>query len=71
MGRKHCMMYYAGYKYLNYNRKTGNHRLLNLQTGDIEIWHSTSGKIGIPYKNTFLYFVDIEYNQFKWRRTTL
>jgi hypothetical protein len=59
---KHCKMYYAGYKHLTCDRNTHQHRLLNLQTNEVELWCPIPSdiKIGIPYKNTFLKFQEME-----------
>lgn len=61
---KLCKMKLAGYQHLSCDRKTHTHRLLNLQTNQIEIWVSVGqDRIGISYKNTKLAFFSFEHDQ--------
>lgn len=57
---RHSIMEIAGYKHLTCDRNDHTHRLLNLTTHDIEVWEITHDNVGIPYKNTYLRFKDIE-----------
>lgn len=57
---RHSRMFYAGYKHLTCDRSDHTHRLLNLETKQIEIWEETRDSLGIPYRNTHLRFRNIE-----------
>lgn len=62
-GMKHCKMYYAGYIHLSCDSRTHIHRLLNLQTRQVELWRTVGRTgFGIPYKNTFLAFLTFEHD---------
>lgn len=61
---KHCKMYYAGYQHLSCDTKTHTHRLLNIESGEIEIWQACRCKIGIPYKNTTLRFLQMDWGNY-------
>lgn len=58
---KHCLMELAGYKHLSCDKVTHIHRLLNLETKEVELWIlAPPGACGIRYKNSYLTFLDFE-----------
>ncbi len=56
---EHRYLKYAGYKHLSCDRKTRIHKLLNLETKQIEIWEESDLNVGVPFKNTHLIFIKI------------
>lgn len=60
---KHCKMYYAGYQHLSCDTKTHIHKLKNIDTGQIEMWKTCRCQTGIPYKNSNLVFLRMEWGE--------